>query len=95
MNKDILKKELRNKLQKFIEQSKIYKYIITNSSNNYSIQLINKCTKDILLVKISDINISLVLANEYKNNTYNLNCSIDGKGIELYYFWLNLILKTF
>lgn len=95
MDKDILKKELRNKLQKFIEQSKIYKYTIINSSNNYSIQLTNKYTKDILLVKIIDRNISLVLANEYKNNTYNLKCSIDGKGIELYYFWLNLILKTF
>lgn len=95
MNKDILKKEIRNKLQKFIEQSKIYKYIIANSSNNYSIQLTNKITKDVLLVKISDINISLVLANEYKNNTYNLNCSIDSKGIKLYHFWLNLILKTF
>lgn len=55
MNKDTLKKELRNKLQKFIEQSKIYKYIVANSSNNYSIQLTNKITKDILLVKISDI----------------------------------------
>ena len=95
MNKDILKKELRNKLQKFIEQSRIYKYVMIKNQNNYSIQLTNKITKDILLVKISDTNISLILANEYKNNTYNLNCSIDGKGIELYNFWLNLILKTF
>ena len=95
MDKDILKKELRNKLQKFIEQSKIYKYIIIKNQNIYSIQLTNKITKDILLVKISDTNISLTLANEYKNNTYNLNCSIDDKGIELYNLWLNLILKTF
>lgn len=95
MNKDILKKEIRNRLQKFIDQTKIYTYVIINNQNNSSIQLTNKITKDILLVKISDINISLVLANEYKNNTYNLNCSIDNKGIELYNFWLNLILKTF
>lgn len=95
MDKDILKKELRNKLQKFIEQSRIYKYVMIKNQNNYSIQLTNKITKDILLVKISDTNISLILANEYKNNTYNLSCSIDGKGIELYNFWLNLILKTF
>lgn len=95
MNKDILKKEIRNRLQKFIDQTKIYTYVIINNQNNSSIQLTNKITKDILLVKISDINISLVLANEYKNNTYNLSCSIDNKGIELYNFWLNLILKTF
>lgn len=95
MDKDILKKELRNKLQKFVEQSRIYKYIMIKNQNSYSIQLTNKITKDILLVKISDTNIFLILANEYKNNTYNLSCPIDGKGIELYNFWLNLILKTF
>lgn len=95
MDKDILKKELRNKLQKFIEQSRTYKYVMIKNQNNYSFQLTNKITKDILLVKISDTNISLILANEYKNNTYNLSCSIDGKGIKLYNFWLSLILKTF
>lgn len=95
MDKDMLKKELRNKLQKFIEQSRIYKYVMIKNQNNYSFQLTNKITKDILFIKINDTNISLILANEYKNNTYNLSCSIDGKGIELYNFWLNLILKTF
>ena len=95
MNKDILKKELRNKLQKFIDQTKIYTYVIINGQNNYSIQLANKYTKDTLLIHITNKNISLVLGNEYNNNTYNLKCSINEKGIKLYNFWLNEILKTF
>lgn len=39
MNKDILKKEIRNRLQKFIDQTKIYTYVIINNQNNSSIQL--------------------------------------------------------
>ena len=95
MDKDMLKINTRKRLQSFIDQTKIYKYVIINGQNNYSIQLTNKYTKDTLLIHITNKNISLVLGNEYNNNTYNLMCSINEKGIKLYSFWLNEILKTF
>lgn len=95
MNKDTLKNEIRNKLQKFIDQTKIYKYVIVNNQNNYSIQLTNKYTKDILLINIINNTISLSLDNECKHIPNLIKCSIDNKGIELFNLWLKQILKTF
>ena len=97
MNKDMLKINTRKRLQSFIEQTKIYKYTIINSTNNYSIQITNKYTKNVLLVKINANNkgiILLTLENE-NNNFIKLEFSLDNKGIELYKICLENILDFF
>ena len=97
MDNDILKAKTRNRLQSFIEQTKIYKYIIVNNANNYSIQITNKYTKDILLININFNKkiIALTLENENNDNFIKLEFSLDNKGISLYKICLENILKTF
>lgn len=97
MDNDILKAKARNRLQSFIEQTKIYKYIIVNSANNYSIQITNKYTKDILLININFNKkiIALTLENENNDDFIKLEFSLDNKGISLYKICLENILKFF
>lgn len=97
MDNDILKAKTRNKLQSFIEQTKIYKYIIVNNANNYSIQITNKYTKDILLININFNKkiIVLTLENENNDDFIKLEFSLDNKGISLYKICLENILKIF
>lgn len=97
MDNDILKAKTRNRLQSFIEQTKIYKYIIVNNANNYSIQITNKYTKDILLININFNKkiIALTLENENNDNFIKLEFYLDNKGISLYKICLENILKFF
>lgn len=92
----MLKINTRKRLQPFIEQT-TYKYIIVNSANNYSIQITNKYTKNILLININFNKriILLTLENENNDDFIKFEFSLDNKGIEQYKICLENILDFF